>query len=176
MADLGYDVAEVSTDSVSWRSGPRTLLVSRDWRDGFLDTHFGEERDEHGLSFGLRQALTAGGSLDAWPSHGWQAWRAETVEKYITELATIVQGRLSDFLRGQPELWAAADKLAADEAHEYWDDHRSRQWRGQGEAARIAGDWPEVAKAYQRLRDAGFRLTDAEEARLHYALGQIADA
>lgn len=140
MADLGYDVADVSTDSVSWRSGTRTILISRDWRDGFLDTHFREERGEHELGFGLRQALTAAGDLDAWPSHGWQAWRAETVENYITELATIVHGRLSDFLVGRPGLWAAADGLAADEAHKYWDDQRSRQWRGQGEAARIAGD------------------------------------
>lgn len=170
---LGYGVESSSTDSVTWRSGERTFGVSRDWRDGYLDTHFSAGRSNgERWSFGLQQALAVTHQEQAWPEHRWQAWKPETVEKYVVELAAIVRDRLSQFLVDADHDWEAAHRLTSDEATAYWNDTRSRQWRSQAESARIAGDWPEVARAYEQLMAAGSTLTEAEAARLRHARHQ----
>ena len=169
MGEIGFEVSEASRDAVTWRSGHRTFQVSRDWRDGFLDAHFGDDPLSGRLSFGLRQALATIGRPDLWPRHGWQAWEDETVRKYLAELAEIVRDHVQEFLRGPETNWAAAHRLSVDEAEAYWNDMRSRQWRSQANAARASGDWQGLANAYQELIDAGFPLTEAEAARLRVA-------
>jgi hypothetical protein len=169
-------VAETSTDSASWRRGSRRFQISRDWRDGYLDTHFSDDAAPGRQAFGLRQALAVSGREEFWPAHGWQAWQAETVEKYVAELASIVRTCLSDFLTNAPDAWTEAHRLTSAEAESYWNDTRSRQWRAQAESARVAGDWPEVVRAYEELAGAGLPLTEAEAARLRFARRQVESA
>lgn len=170
LAGLGYLVEAASTDAVTWRRGGRTFFAARDWRDGYLDTGFAADgRTGDRLSFGIRQALVVTHQGQLWPEHGWQAWKGTTVEEYVAELASIVRGHLGQFLVGADDDWKAAHRLAMDEALAHWNDVRSRQWRAQAESARVNGDWPEVARAYEQLTAAGFTLTDAEAARLRYA-------
>jgi hypothetical protein len=170
---MGFEVAQTSADAVTWRRGSRTFQVSRDWRDGFVDAHFGDDAPDGPLSFGLRQALDAIGRADLWPKHGWQAWKAETVEKYVVELAQIVQQNLADFLLDADDSWVAAHRLTVEEAETYWNDMRSRRWRSQASAARATGDWAGVVKAYGELVALGLPLSDAESARLRFAQRQV---
>jgi hypothetical protein len=173
---VGFVVSQASADSVTWRCGSRTFQVSRDRRDGYLDTHFGDDSAGGRFAFGLRQALAVSGLHDFWPQHGWQAWKAETVEKYAAELAHIVSTCLRDFLTNAEAAWAEAHRLTSAEAESYWNDTRWRQWRAQAESARGAGDWHGVLRAYEDLASAGLPLTEAEAARLRFARRQVESA
>jgi hypothetical protein len=169
--ELGFRVEEDATDAIGWTRDDRSLRISRDWRDGFVDASLAD----HGakLAFGLRQALIAIGREDLIPAHGWQAWRADTQGKYVAELAQLIRAHLVDFLGAPTNLWESANRLAQDEAHAHTQGLRSRQLRSRAEQARTAKNWSEVARAYQRLAEAGLELTAAEEARWHLARRMI---
>lgn len=171
LEELGFRIEEEAADAIWWTRGDRSLCISRDWRDGFVDTSLAD----HGakLSFGLRQALIAIGREDLIPAHGWQAWQVETQRKYVTELAQLIRTQLVEFLGAPTKLWERANRLSRDEAHAYTQGLRSRRLRSMAAEARTAKNWPEVARAYQRLADQGFELTAAERARWHFARHMI---
>jgi hypothetical protein len=172
--DLGFRVAETSPDAVTWTRGDRSLLISWDRRDGFLDTHL-SSRGAEPLSFGLRHALSAMGREDLLPAHGWHALRPATQRAFVSELATLVRGPFAGFLDAPRAQWETAHQLCSDEAYAYTQEVNSRQWRVRAESARAARDWHEVVRWYGHLIDEGLELTAAESARLRYAhhiLGQ----
>jgi hypothetical protein len=79
--------------------------TSRDWRDGLLGLSFGcGIEPSNRTAFGLYQALQVVGALEAWPPHGWQAWRSLTTGRYIAELAAVVIAQLAGFLGDGAEL------------------------------------------------------------------------
>jgi hypothetical protein len=104
LADHGFVVDRVTQHSIQWRKGDRTIELSRDWRDGSLDLDFARGTGPSvRRAFGLHEALQVA-APEAWPSHGWQAYRPATARKYIAELAALVRAHLGAFLDNGAEL------------------------------------------------------------------------
>src|SRR5215813_9829240 len=96
LAGHGFVVDRVTRHTIQWRKSGRTIELSRDWRDGVLDLRFvcGTGPSDR-RAFGLHEALQVV-APEAWPSHGWQAWRQPTTRKYIAELAALVRAHAAD--------------------------------------------------------------------------------
>jgi hypothetical protein len=106
---------------------------------------------------------------EAWPPHGWQAWRQPTARKYIAELAALVDAHLGALLSNGADLWHRAGDLACGRALAYWTESRAAQLRCQADDARRAGDWPAVIGRYEQLQAMGVPLKQSEAKRLEYA-------
>jgi hypothetical protein len=172
LAGHGFGVDRVTQHAVQWRKGDRTIELSMDWRDGMLDLRFACGT---GLSdrrvFGLYEALQVV-APEAWPPHGWQAWRESTARKYVAELAALVNAHLGAFLSNGSngaELWRRAGDLARGRALAYWTGSRAAQLRRQADDARQARDWPAVIDRYEQLQAMGVPLKESEVKRLQYA-------
>jgi hypothetical protein len=170
LADHGFVADRVTQHSVRWGKGDRTIELSRDWRDGLLDLRFvcGSGPSDR-QAFGLYEALQVAGAPEAWPAHGWQAWRQPVARKYIAELAALVSAHLGAFLSNGSELWQRAGDLARGEALAYWTGARAAQLRRQADDARQARDWPAVIDRYEQLQAMGVPLRPSEVRRLQYA-------
>jgi hypothetical protein len=169
LAGYGFVVDHVTQDIIQWRKGDRTIVLSRDWRDGTVDLTFacGTESSDR-QRFGLHQALQLV-APEAWPSHGWQGLAHSTTRKYIVELAALVHAHLGAFLDNGADLWRRAGDLARDQALAYWTAQGARQLRQQADAAWKARDWPRVINSYEELQATGVPLKESEVKRLHYA-------
>jgi hypothetical protein len=169
LAGHGFVVDRVTRHTIQWRKSGRTIELSRDWRDGQLDLRFvcGTGPSDR-RAFGLHEALQVV-ATEAWPSHGWQAWRQPTTRKYIAELAALVRAHLAAFLSNGAELWHRAGDLARGQALAYGTGSRAAQLRRQADEARQAGDWPAVIDRYEQLQAMGVPLKESEVMRLQYA-------
>jgi hypothetical protein len=169
LAGHGFVVDRVTQHAVEWRKGDRTIELSRDWRDGLLDLRFACGSGPSGRrAFGLYEALQVV-APEAWPGHGWQAWRQPTARKYIAELAALVNAHLGAFLSNGAELWRRAGDLARGQALAYWTESLAARLRRQADDARQARDWPAVIDRYEQLQAMGVPLKESEVKRLQYA-------
>lgn len=165
----GFVVDRVTQDIIQWRKGDRTIVLSKDSRDGLVDLTFacGTESPDR-QRFGLHQALQLV-APEAWPSHGWQAPAQSTTRKYIAELAALVHAHLSAFLGNGADLWRQAGDLAHGQALAHWTEQGARQLRQRADAAWKARDWPSVISRYEQLQATGVPLKESDVKRLHYA-------
>lgn len=164
LADHGFVVDRVTPYSIKWRKGDRTIELS----GGSLDLDFACGTGPSGWAFGLYEAVQVA-APEAWPSHGWQAWRPATAPKLIAELAALVEAHLGAFLDNGAELWQRATDLARDRAHAYTTEIVASPLRREADTAWKTQDWPTVIDRYERLQAMGVPLKQSEVKRLQYA-------
>jgi hypothetical protein len=162
----GYE-PHVSDHSVAYRKADLCIVVSRDWQGGFTEVQFHRDSEPR-LSFGLHQAVEVMAQGDSWPSHGWDAWEPETVQKYLAELALIL-GRVLPTLQGSSHLQVLAHDLTRAQGHEEFQRFMARQYRNKVAAAWQLNDWASVVGAYAEMTASNIPLLASEEKKLSLA-------
>jgi hypothetical protein len=167
---LGFGVVRSGEGFVRWQCEERSITLSRDWRDGYLDLTFRIESPNGAQGvFGLKHALEIIGATDVMPGHDWAAWELDLATRYVDELASIIENRLLPFLRGDASLWTQAANIAAEQAREHWRGEVARRMRHTADEAWKANDWNAVIGNYGTLQNTRVSLTRAEQKRLDIA-------
>jgi hypothetical protein len=173
LADHGFVVNQVTQHSIQWRKGDRTIVLSRDWRDGYtyLDFAYGTGPSDYRMAFGLYEALQVA-APDAWPSHYWKGRRQSTARKNIAEIAALVSAHLGAFLSNGAELWHQAEDLTRARSRADTTEVVAYPIRRQADTAWQTQDWPAVIDRYEKLQAMGAVLKQSEIERLQYAREQ----
>jgi hypothetical protein len=103
---LGFGAVGSGEGFARWQREERSITLSHDWRDGYLDLTFRIESPNAAQGvFGLKHALEVIGATDVMPSHDWAAWELEPATRYVDELASIIENHLLAFLEGDAGPW-----------------------------------------------------------------------
>jgi hypothetical protein len=167
---LGFGAVGSGEGFARWQREERSITLSRDWRDGYLDLTFRIESPNAARGvFGLKHALEVIGATDVTPGHDWAAWELDLATRYVDELASIIENHLLAFLEGDAGSWMQAAGIASEQAREHWQGDVARRMRHTGDEAWKAKDWNAVIGNYGTLQNTGVALTRSEQTRLDIA-------